>query len=135
MQQRYAYFIALFLILFIHGTAWSEEQPGLPPQIYMKLEPPFVVNVEDGDVVRFLQVNAELQYSDATAQPLIEKHMDAIRHTMVMLLSGQPTKVLKTAKGKEDLRLNAQKEIQKLLTEYAGKPLIEAIYFTGFIIQ
>lgn len=143
MRHINSIFVSLLLMFLSSTTVYSAGQAsssaggadGLPAQIYMKLEPPFVVNVEDGEVIRFMQVNVELQYSDPLAQPVIEKHMSAIRHTMVMLLSSQPTKVLKTAKGKEELRAAALKDVQKIISDNAGKPYVEALYFTNFIIQ
>ncbi|MDH5181868.1 MAG: flagellar basal body-associated FliL family protein [Gammaproteobacteria bacterium] len=136
--MRQFIWFCLLLACITPGTGlYAQSDGGLPAQLYFKLDPPFVVNIEDGEVVRFMQVNTELQFSDPAAQPLIEKHVSAIRHAIVMLLSGQPAKVLKTAKGKEDLRVAALAEVQKIFAENTGvkKPVIESLYFTGFIIQ
>lgn len=138
MRRLYFFQLSLFiLILTISNSLFAQagSPEALPAQIYLKLEPPFVINVEDGEVIRFLQVDAELQFSDPVAQPMIEKHLPAIRHAMVMLLSGQPTKTVKTAKGKEDLRVAALKKVQKIMTDNTGKPIVEGLYFTTFIVQ
>lgn len=130
----------ILLVSFTNGV-FAESKPAsgenelTPTLLYIKLEPPFVVNVEDGETLRFLQVNTELQFSDALAQPIIEKHIPAIRHAMIMLLSGQPAKEIKTPKGKETLRMAALEKVQKVMTDNTEQPVVEALYFTGFIIQ
>jgi len=133
---------SLIIFTLIANSAFAEVKPAdgdskelTPTQLYIKIEPPFVVNVDDGETLRFLQVNTELQFSDALAQPIIEKHMPAIRHAMIMLLSGQPAKEIKTPKGKETLRMAALEKVQKVMTDNTERPVVEAIYFTGFIIQ
>ena len=114
----------------------SSGQPGGPPQqFYVKLDPALVVNIEDGDIVRFLQVDTQLQFAAQESQPLIEKHLPAIRHEMVMLLSGQPAAEIKTAAGKEKLRSNALEAVQKVMQENTGNPVVDALYFTTFVIQ
>ncbi len=111
----------------------SEE--GVTPKLYLKLEPALVVNVEEGDIIRFLQIDAQIQYGTVLAQPIIEKHMPAIRHALVMLLSGQSVTEIKTPQGKEKLRETTLKQLQKVMTDTTGEPVIDAVYFTGFVIQ
>jgi len=112
------------------GTAQVE-----PPKLYFKLEPSLVVNVDEGDVVRFLQVDAQIQFTDPLAQGIIEKHLPAIRHALVMLLSGQSVTDIKTSQGKEKLRESTLKQLQLVMKETTGEPVIDAVYFTGFVIQ
>jgi flagellar FliL protein len=102
---------------------------------YVLLQPAFVVNVTDGDVVRHMQVKAQLKLSRPELAEQIEKHKPAIQHEMVMLLSGRPVAQLRTIQGKEVLRKEAVAVLQKLLMENTGEPIVEAIYFTEFIIQ
>lgn len=105
------------------------------PKIYLKLDPALVLNVEEKDVTRFLQVNAQLQFTDPLAQAIIEKHMPAIRHSIIMTISGSDVPKIKTSQGKEDLRKATLADLQKLMTEITEEPVIEEVYFTGFIIQ
>lgn len=138
--------ISLFS-LFLYGihAVHAESSGSAPPppaaegdqdpKIYFKLEPPLVVNVEEGDIIRFLQVDAQLQFAKQLAQPIIEKHMPAIRHAMIMLLSGQSVTEIKTSQGKEKLRESTLKVIQQVMTDTTGEPVVDAVYFTGFVIQ
>ena len=128
--------LLLLVALASPTIAASSGQPGGPPQqFYLKLDPALVVNIEDGEVVRFLQVDTQLQFAAQESQPLIEKHLPAIRHEMVMLLSGQPAAEIKTAEGKEKLRNSALEAVQKVMQENTGEPVVDALYFTTFVIQ
>ena len=149
--------LLLFCLLGTHtGIAVSEEKPKDEkakeekakaskndtavvepdkPKIYLKLEPSLVMNVEEKDVSRFLQADVQLQFTDPLAQPIIEKHMPAIRHTIIMVISGSDVPKIKTSQGKEDLRVATVQALQKTMTDITGEPVIEEVYFTGFIIQ
>jgi flagellar FliL protein len=61
--------------------------------------------------------------------------MPAIRNSLVLLLSSQNYKTLSTLEGKEQIRSAALTVIQKILQERTGKPSVEAVYFTGFVMQ
>lgn len=136
-------FIATLFILFLSAMQTSNAQaPAAPPladgetaKHYLKLEPPLVVNVDEGDIVRFLQVDTQMQYSNPLALAILEKHMPAIRHALVMVLSGQSVVELKTPQGKEKLREKTLKQLQQVMLDTTGEPVIDAIYFTGFVIQ
>lgn len=112
------------------ATAESEQ-----PKLYIKLDPPLVVNVDEGDVIRFLQIDAQLQFAQLQAQAIIEKHMPAIRDALIMQLSSQSVTEIKTPQGKEKLRASTLKAVQQVMTDVTGEPVIDAIYFTGFVIQ
>jgi len=134
-------FTTIFILFSAVQIGYAQTPAPAPPadgettKLYFKLEPPLVVNVDEGDIVRFLQVDAQIQYADPLAQAIIEKHMPAIRHALVMLLSGRPVTEIKTPQGKEKLREMTLKELQHVMTETTGEPVIDAIYFTGFVIQ
>ncbi|MDH5444659.1 MAG: flagellar basal body-associated FliL family protein [Gammaproteobacteria bacterium] len=113
----------------------APEEESTLPKIYLKLDPSLVVNVEEKDVTRFLQVDTQLQFTDPLAQGIIEKHMPAIRHTIIMVISGSDVPTIKTSKGKEELRKNTLVALQKTMGDITGEPVIEEVYFTGFIIQ
>ena len=132
-----AQFIPLVILLLLPFFASAEQAAsgGPPQQFYLKLEPALVVNIEDGDVIRFLQVDTQLQFAAQESQPMIEKHLPAIRHEMVMLLSGRPAAEIKTVAGKENLRSTVLAAVQKVMQENTGNPVIDALYFTTFVIQ
>jgi len=102
---------------------------------YLPLDPPFVVNIGQADSVRFLQVSMEVMSKEAEAIEDVKKHMPAIRNSVLLLLSAQAQPTLSSPEGKEQLRTAALASIQKILKEYTGKPGVDAVYFTGFVMQ
>ncbi len=102
---------------------------------YFSIEPPMVVNIYDPKRIKFLQVDTQVKVKNSGVIDDIELHKPAIRHAMLMLISSQNIKEMKTVKGKEKLRKEALKTIKKVLKEKTGKEGITELYFTGFIIQ
>lgn len=107
----------------------------LPP-IYIALDPPFVVNFETEQLVRFLQVTIELMTRDAPTSELLKTHDPVIRNDLLMLFANQKYENVSTRAGKEKLRQEALETIRKVLAGAGGDPQrLEAVYFTSFVMQ
>ena len=65
----------------------------------------------------------------------IEEHSTMLQHGLLMLFSGQDYGELQTAEGKELLRQMALEEVQRMLEQEIGKPGIEQVLFTNFVMQ
>ena len=102
---------------------------------YVSIHPAFVVNVSDGLTVRHMQVKTQLKLSSPDMAQYIEQHKAAIQHEMVMLLSGRKVSEVKTIQGKEKLRTDALAAIQKVMEENTKQKIVDAVYFTEFVIQ
>jgi flagellar FliL protein len=61
--------------------------------------------------------------------------MAAIRHTMIMTLSNQDGKTIRSTETREQLRGQAEEAVKQVLTEMNGKPTIEGLFFTNFVVQ
>ena len=126
------------IVMFISSSAMAAgggsskplEGPG-----YLPLKPAFVVNITDGKRSRFLQVQMQLKLSDMKQSEQILHHDSIIRHTMLMLLSGQDATELYSTTGKERLRIKALEGIRAALKPEFSKLPIDDLYFTNFIIQ
>lgn len=105
------------------------------PPVYYAFDPAFVVNFQDNSAIRFLQVTIEVMSRDPLAIEVVKTHMPVIRNSLVLLLSSQTPENIMTREGKEKIRTDALKEMQKVMTEQTGSPSIEAVYFTGFVMQ
>lgn len=103
--------------------------------VYLPLDPPFVVNFQNPQDARFLQVSMEVMTTDPAVIEDIKKHMPAIRDSVVMLLSSQTQQALTTHEGKEAVRGEVLSRIRKIMETSTGKPGVEALYFTGFVMQ
>lgn len=102
---------------------------------YLSLTPSFVVNLEDDQAMRYLQVDIELMTRDEKAVENIKQHLPRIRNTLMMLFTQQHYKDIVTREGKEKLQQQALEEVQKVLKEETGSKGIEGLYFTNFVMQ
>ena len=116
------------------STVKSVNHAKAPP-VYYAFDPAFVVNFQDNSAIRFLQVTIEVMSRDPAAIEAAKTHMPVIRNGLVLLFSSQTPENIMTREGKEKIRTDALKEIQKVMTEQTGAPSIEAVYFTGFVMQ
>ena len=106
------------------------------PALYVKYEPPFVVNFDAKGVMRFLQISMEVMTRDAPTSEVIKLHEPKIRNNMLMLLGSQTYDTLSSMEGKEGLRKQALETIAKVVEDEGGEgKKVEDIYFTSFVMQ
>lgn len=115
------------------GEAPVADKLKDPPN-YLPLDPAFVVNLEADDM-HFLQVQVQLMTRDAHALETLRLHEPRIRNALMMLFSQQHPADIASREGKEKLQATVLAEVQKILTEETGKPLVEGAYFTSFVMQ
>jgi len=107
----------------------------LPPQ-YLALDPPFVVNFEAEQMVRFLQVTVQLMSRDPHTIELLKSNDPMVRDQLLMLFGNQKYEVLSTREGKESLRKQALDSVRGVIGSAGGHPeRVEAVYFTSFVMQ
>ncbi|RDH90778.1 MAG: hypothetical protein DIZ77_01175 [endosymbiont of Seepiophila jonesi] len=82
-----------------------------------------------------LRCDIQLMTKDDDFLEQLKLHGPAIRHTLLMLLSEQDGKKIKTPDGKEALRKQAVEAVSTLMKDLAGKDSLEALYFTTFFVQ
>jgi flagellar FliL protein len=111
------------------------EHGSSKPAVYFAFDPPMVVNFDDTQAVRFLQLTIEVLTRDEHDVDAIKLHSPAIRNNLLMLMNGRDYKALMTREGKEALRQECLKEVQRILKKETGKPLVEDLYFTSFVVQ
>ena len=103
--------------------------------IYLPLSPAFIVNLGDADSSHLLQIEMEvLVKTDAIAET-VKLHSPRLRNNVLMLLSQQKIAEVMTREGKEALQKQVLDELRKILTEQTGKPCVDAVYFTSFVMQ
>jgi flagellar FliL protein len=105
------------------------------PLNYVPLNPPFVVNFDETEDISYLQVSLQVATRDPDLVPLIKEHSPALRNSLVMLLSSQDPATLNDRKGKDKLRSDTLAEVQRVMESETGKPVIDNIYFTSFVMQ
>lgn len=103
---------------------------------YTSLDPAFVVNFQDkNNRTKYLKADMSVVSSAPKSEELVRKHMPAIRNAVIMLLSRQVFEDLQSADGKEKLRAAALKEVQAVLTKQTGKPVVDDLFFSSFVMQ
>ena len=110
-------------------------EPAAPPQ-YVALDPPFVVNFEGDQNVRFLQVTVQIMTRDPKTVEQLKANDPVVRNDLLMLFSNQKYADVSTREGKEGLRTQALAAVRHVIEAVGGKPeRIEQILFTSFVMQ
>ena len=109
--------------------------PPPKPAIYYPLKPAINVSFSVRGRQRLLQAELTLMTRDESIISAIELHQSMIRSALILLIGGHPYEELQTAEGKELLRQQCLQEIQRLLQQEIGKPGIEQVLFTNFVMQ
>ncbi len=113
-----------------------QVEPVKGPPLYAGLDPPFVVNFEAEQAVRFLQITVQVMSRDAATLELLKANDPVVRNDLLMLFANQKYAVISTSEGKERLRAQALEAVRKALLGAGAKAdRIEAIYFTSFVMQ
>lgn len=106
------------------------------PAVYVKFDPPFVVNFENKGMMRFLQVSVEVMTRDPLTADVIKQHDPKLRNDLLMLLGGQSYETISSREGKERLRTDALKVVADVIVGEGGKAeSVEQLYFTSFVMQ
>ncbi|MET3651719.1 flagellar basal body-associated FliL family protein [Dyella japonica] len=120
-----------------HGGEGADEPKVVlsKQEQYLTMDPPFVVNFKDDQSMRFLQVGVSLMSHDAAALAAAKEADPVIRNALVMLFSSQDYSILSDAAGKQKLQAQALDAVRKILEKRLGRPGVEALYFTSFVMQ
>lgn len=120
------------------GDAADGEQTAdaakLPAQ-YIPFKPDFISNYKINGRPRYMRVKVAAMTREDEVRVAIEQHMPALRNELVMLFGASDFDVLKTPEGKDALRQAALEVSQAVMQTELGKPGIEQILFTDFVLQ
>jgi flagellar protein FliL len=103
--------------------------------VYLPLEPVFVVNFQDDDATRYLQVGVTVMSHDPAAVQAMKDNDPVIRNALVILFSSQTFAELSNTAGKQKLQAQALTAVRKIVVDKIGKPGVDALYFTSFVMQ
>jgi len=104
------------------------------PSVYYAIDPPLVVNFEDGSAVRFLQITMEVMAHDEKAIESVQKNIPLIRNNLLLLMSNRNYQTMLSREGKEKLRQEALTEI-RAVQKKTGGPDVDDVLFTSFVVQ
>ncbi|HWM71853.1 MAG TPA: flagellar basal body-associated FliL family protein [Steroidobacteraceae bacterium] len=119
-----------------HGKKEAKTKEPLAPPLYVALDPPFVVNFEGEQLVRFLQITVQVMTRDPETVELLKANDPVVRNDLLLLFANQKYEVVAARAGKEKLRSDALAAIRHVVETGGGKPAhIEQVYFTSFVMQ
>jgi flagellar FliL protein len=118
------------------GAVAKDTQPAKGPALYVPLDPPFVVNFEAEQLVRFLQITVQVMSRDQGTIDLMKANDPVVRNDLLLLFGNQSYTSISSREGKEKLRQQALEAVRKVVTNAGGKGAqVEAVYFTSFVMQ
>lgn len=110
--------------------------------IYVKVrtkegKPMFVVTLQpEGDErPHYMQAYVELKTRDQLVADTLTLHMPLIVSRINNLFATQRFSELKSVEGKSLLRARATELVQEIMMEKLGKPGVETVLFTNFVMQ
>src|SRR5690606_36511739 len=127
------------------GGATAGDEASAPPldesvatekeSFYEPLDPPFLANFMVGGRQHYLQLAMTVMARDETSIKALKTHMLLVRNRIVMLLSGESFEDLQTDAGRRQLQQKLSAAIQEILNKEIGRPGIEQVFFTNFVMQ
>lgn len=114
-----------------HGAAppaAGGQTPGVSTVFSLE---PFIVNIYDGQELRYLKVKVELEMANAAVKPELEGRLAAIRDAILVVLTTKTLQEIQDVQGKNQLREEILTAISKIIAQ--GK--VSKIYFTDFVVQ
>ncbi|MGM3386667.1 flagellar basal body-associated protein FliL [Stutzerimonas stutzeri] len=111
------------------------EEAAAPKTIYHTLVPALVGNYGSGAKLKYYKADVALRITGTEAEAKVKHHEPLIRNQLVMLFSQQTDASLGSVEAKEALRQEALKQVQAVLNQEEGQPLVEDLLFNNLIVQ
>jgi flagellar FliL protein len=121
-------------IIPVVAASHGEDGGSGKTAVYYAIDPPLVVNFEDGSVVRFLQITMEVMAHDQKVIDSVQKNIPLIRNNLLLLMSNRNYQSMMSREGKEKLRQEALTEIRAVQKKQGG-PDVDDLLFTSFVVQ
>ena len=114
----------------------SAEKASEPVAIaYVAMPRPFVFNVQDGKRDRLVQIKVQLVVRGSAYADLAKKHIPLLEGTLVRVFGAANVDQLRSPAGKTQLRVASLEALNAATTQVENKALIDAVLFTGFVLQ
>ena len=130
--------ILMVLALMLPVAAVAEEaKEGAPKVAYISLSPPFVGNyaLDGNSKLRVYKADVALRVTGDAAAAAVKHHEPLIRNQLVALFTQQTVDSMSNVEAKERLRQEALKQVQQVMENEEGKPIVEDLLFNNLIVQ
>ncbi|MGX9519802.1 flagellar basal body-associated protein FliL [Vibrio mediterranei] len=143
---------ALVLLLAAGGVAYwllgSGEAPASAPAAqsgaaavpvdpisYVNIAQPFIFNAAGKQHDRVVQIKAQLMVRGLDNEEVARYHSPLIESTLLSTFASATVEQLRSTNGRVELRDQATADVQASLSQVVGKPVVERVLFTDFVIQ
>ena len=92
---------------------------------------PFIVNIYDGQELRYLKVKVEMEMANPAIKAELEGRLAAMRDAILVVLTSKTLQDIQDIQGKNQLREEILIAVSKIIAQ--GK--VTRIYFTDFVVQ
>ncbi|MCL9781886.1 flagellar basal body-associated protein FliL [Vibrio sp. S4M6] len=115
----------------------EQEKAAVPvnPVAYVNIPQPFLFNVTGDKRDRLVQIKVQLMVRGIENEDLARYHSPLIESSLLGTFASATVEQLRTATGRVELRDKATEDIKASLNRAVGKPVIERVLFTDFVIQ
>ena len=130
--------IVLMLALCLPLAAVAEEaEEGAAKVSYITLSPPFVGNygLDGSPKLKVFKADISLRVTGDAAAKAVKANDPLIRNQLVGLFAQQTSATLSSVEAKESLRQEALKQIQQVMSDETGKPMVDDLLFNNLIVQ
>ncbi|EKF9486543.1 flagellar basal body-associated protein FliL [Vibrio cholerae] len=113
------------------------EQVAAPtdPVSYVNIAQPFVFNVTGDAKDRLVQIKVQLMVRGSQNESLARYHSPLVESSLLATFASATVEQLRTSNGRIELRDKATEDIKAALNQAVGKPVIEKVLFTDFVMQ
>ena len=124
-----------YMMLMPTGEKVEKEPVVDNKALYIGLSKPFIFPVMAGRRERLVQIEVQLMVRGDQGQAEAQRHLPLLESTLLTVFSRQTADNYITAEGKLTVRQEALDELNAVLTEEIGKPLVEKVLFTSIVMQ
>ncbi|BDY04033.1 flagellar basal body-associated protein FliL [Ferrimonas sp. YFM] len=119
------------------GAEQVEISTPLTPgdALYVGMPRPFLFNLPGEKRSYLVQIKVQIQVRGYSDQEIAKKHIPLIEDSLLSTFSEADAKQLSSREGKEELRTQALINVQTTLQGITGRPVVERVLFTGFVMQ
>jgi flagellar FliL protein len=127
------------LILMLSGILMSGAAAASDGDVtqYVNISTGMVLNYGEPSLnrLKYIKIALNARVANAEAAEIIEYHMPAIKDRLVTIFTSQDEETIRSPDGKEQIRQSALAELQKLIEEEHGEPVIDDLLFGRFVVQ
>ncbi len=128
------FFVLLLSFMFLPLMVMAEEEENAKPSVdYLEMAPKLTVNLAERR--KYLLVKVQLLIKGRANTDRINEHMPAMRHELLMFLSGKSEEELQTALQREAARKESFNRVKAVLDKYSSSEGLEDLFFTAFLIN